>query len=68
MIDYDGLPADEVIGVVAPEEGAATVEKIAVNAVTAGCLPEYFPVVIAAVRAVTDPRFDLLETRRRPTR
>jgi hypothetical protein len=37
----------------------ATVEKVAVNAVMAGCRPEYFPVVLAAVRAVLDPAFNL---------
>lgn len=36
-----------------------TVEKIAVNAVMAGCLPEYFPVVLAAVQAILDPAFNL---------
>ncbi|HYC46376.1 MAG TPA: hypothetical protein VED01_12955 [Burkholderiales bacterium] len=60
MIDYVRLPADAVIATIPPENGAATVEKLAINAVMAGCLPEYFPVVIAAVRAVADPAFDLL--------
>ena len=60
MIDYVGLPADEEIALVPPEGGIATVEKLAINAVMAGCLPEYFPVVIAAMHAVSDPRFDLL--------
>ena len=39
--------------------GRATVEKIAVNAVMAGCRPEYFPVVIAGVEAMCDEAFDL---------
>jgi len=60
MIDYAGLPASETIATIAPEGGVATVEKLAVNAVMAGCLPEYFPVVIAAIRALADPAFDLL--------
>ena len=60
MIDYVGRPGDEVVAVIAPEGGIATVEKLAINAVMAGCRPEYFPVVIAAVRAVADPAFDLL--------
>ncbi len=49
----------EVIGLVAPGYGAATVERIAINAVMAGCDPEYLPVLIAAVDAVTDPKFNL---------
>jgi len=50
---------DELIGQVPPSLGRATVEKIAVNAVTAGCRPEYFPVVLAAVDAACDPVFNL---------
>ncbi len=37
----------------------ATVEKIAINAVMAGCKPEYMPVLIAAVEAITDPKLNL---------
>jgi hypothetical protein len=50
---------DEVVGVLPPRQGEATVERIAINAVMAGCLPEYLPVVIAAVEAVADPAFNL---------
>ena len=50
---------DEEIAAIAPGQGRATVEKIAANAVMAGCLPEHLPVVIEAVRAVSDPRFEL---------
>jgi len=49
----------ELVGEVAPNYGRATVEKVAVNAVMAGCRPEYLPVVLAAVQAVTDPAFNL---------
>ena len=49
----------EVIGVLPPRQGEATVERIAINAVMAGCLPIYLPVVIAAVQAVADPAFNL---------
>lgn len=48
-----------VIGVVEPRRGEATTEKIAVNAVMAGCPPACFPVVVAAVRAVCEPRYNL---------
>lgn len=50
---------DEVIASVAPGFGVATVERIAVNAVLAGCDPEYLPVLIAATEAVADPAFNL---------
>ena len=39
------------MGEVAPNYGRATVEKVAVNAVMAGCRPDYLPVVLAAVEA-----------------
>jgi len=54
----DAAPAD-VIGVVEPLRGDATAEKIAINAVMAGCPPACFPAVVAAVRAVCTPRFNL---------
>ena len=50
---------DEVVAVLPPRQGEATVERIAINAVMAGCLPEYLPVVLAAVAAVADPALNL---------
>ena len=46
--------ADERIGPVPPRMRMATIRKIAANAVMAGCRPEYFPVVLAAVEAALD--------------
>ena len=46
--------ADEEIGPIPPRMRMATIEKIAINAVMAGCRPEYFPVVLAAVDAMLD--------------
>ena len=60
MIEYVGRDPNEVIGVVPPGEGIATVEKIAINAVMAGCKPEYMPIIITAVEAMLDPAFELL--------
>src|SRR5438445_5619749 len=54
-----GRDAGELVARVPPNYGRATVEKIAVNAVMAGCRPEYLPVVVAAVEAVCDEAFDL---------
>lgn len=48
---------DEVVGVVPPDLAECTIEKIAVNAVLAGCKPEYLPVVIAAVEAACMDEF-----------
>lgn len=61
MLVAGGLERELVLGEMGPLGGAATLEKIAVAAVMAGCLPDHFPVVLAAVRAVLDPRFDLAE-------
>lgn len=54
-----GRDGAECIGEVPPGMGAATLERIASCAVLAGCRPDYFPVVLAAVRAALEPRFNL---------
>jgi hypothetical protein len=54
-----GWQAADVIGTLAPKQGLATVEKIAANAVMAGCKPEYMPVLLACVRGIADPKFNL---------
>ena len=59
MLEYAQRDASEVVGYINPDAGSATVEKIAVNAVMAGCLPEYMPVLIAAVQAITEPAFNI---------
>lgn len=59
MIEAAKRSPQEVIGVVPPRWAPATVEKIAINAVMAGCLPQYTPVLIAAVEAITDPKLNL---------
>src|SRR5205823_4530169 len=50
---------EEVVATLAPRRGIATLEAIAVNAALAGALPEHLPVIVAAVRAVAEPRFNL---------
>ena len=59
FLDAAGRSPLELIGAIPPRGGRATVEKLAANAVMAGCLPEYFPVVIAAIQALLRPRFNL---------
>jgi hypothetical protein len=54
----DYAPHD-VIGEIAPRGAPATIELLAVNCVMAGCLPEYFPVVIAAVKATLEEKYNL---------
>ena len=59
MLTGSPLQPDHVIAELPPRGGVATVEKLAINAVMAGCLPEYFPVVVAAVEALAQPQFNL---------
>lgn len=59
MLEHSIRARREVVARLAPGYGAATVERIAINAVLAGCAPEFLPVVIAAVEAVADPAFNL---------
>jgi hypothetical protein len=60
MLDATTRDAQDVVALVPPYDGAATVEKVAINAVMAGCPPEVFPIVLAAVEAACDPAFALL--------
>jgi hypothetical protein len=53
-----GREAAELIGLVPPNYGRATVERVAVNAVMAGCRPEFLPAVIAGVEALCDEAFN----------
>ena len=57
MLDGTSRDPQEVIGLIPPALQPATVEKIAINAVMAGCKPEYLPVVLAAVEAVLEEGF-----------
>ena len=59
MLAGCGFDAQQVIAELPPNWGAATVERLAINAVMAGCRPEYLPVIIAAVGAMSDPAFNL---------
>ena len=59
MLAATDLAPEEIIAHVPPSFGAATVEKIAANAVMAGCKPEMMRVLIPLVRAVCDERLDI---------
>jgi hypothetical protein len=59
MVAACGKKPSGVVGVIPPLNGIATVEKVAANAVMAGCLPEYFPLVLAAVTGMTQPGYNL---------
>ena len=55
----NGASGSRSLGAMPPLWREATLESLAVNAVMAGCRPEYFPVIVAAVEAMLDPAFNL---------
>ena len=59
MLRAGGRGRNESLGELDPLKGVATVERVAANAVMAGCAPEHFPVVVAAIEALADPAFNL---------
>ena len=59
MVRGSGLAPQAEVGIIAPSLKLATVEKVAINAVMAGCKPEYMPVIVAALRAMARPEFNL---------
>ena len=59
MLRGTGMPPDHIVGEIPPNYGSATVERVAINSVMAGCLPEYLPVVLAAIEAISAPAFNL---------
>ena len=60
MLKLHGYAVDEVVTALPPLFGDATWQSIAINAVMAGCRPEYLPVVGAAVAALAAPEFNLI--------
>jgi hypothetical protein len=59
MLEGTTLAPDHIVAIVPPDLVPVTVEKVAVNAVMAGCKPEYLPVVFAAVRAACTDEFNM---------
>lgn len=59
FLEYTALSPDEEVVTLPLANHRATPWNIAVNAVMAGCLPEYMPVLIAAVKAIKEPPFRL---------
>jgi hypothetical protein len=57
MLEAARLAPGKQIAFVEHRSVAITAEKVAINAVMAGCKPEYLPVVVAAVEGIGDPRW-----------
>ena len=60
FLGYLGRERDDILGAVPERRRHVSVEQVVVNAVMAGCLPEYAPVVVAAVEAMLQPPFNLV--------
>jgi len=61
MLKATKMAPTDVIGILGPRNGKVTVENLAINAVMAGCRPEYMPVLIAMMRAALKPEFNLAQ-------
>lgn len=59
MLAAGAQPGERILGDLKYRRRRISVEKVAINAVMAGCKPEYFPVVLACVEAMVDPAFGL---------
>lgn len=57
MLAATDRPADELIGSIPPDYAPCTIEKVAINAVLAGCKPDYFPVVLTTIEAALQEAF-----------
>jgi hypothetical protein len=57
MLDTVGLEPGQEVTFIENRQVSVTAEKVAINAVMAGCRTEYMPVVVAAVEAIGDPRY-----------
>src|ERR1700722_8735887 len=59
MLEAGGLRTGDVVATMPSRKVAVTAEKVAINAVMAGCKPEYMPVVTAAVKGLATAEFGL---------
>jgi len=59
MLKYSDRELGEIIAFIPPRNMPATTEKLAINAVMAGCKPEYFPIIITAFEAISEQRYNL---------
>lgn len=57
MLEAASLEPDHQITFITNRQAAVTAEKVAINAVMAGCTPEYMPVIVAAIEAIGDPKW-----------
>ena len=59
FVEASGLGAKDVVGTIPTRKREITAEKVAINAIMAGCKPEYMPVVTTAISAMCEEEFNL---------
>ncbi len=59
FLNYTDLKPDDIIAVLPPRRGKATVEKIAINSIMAGCQPQFMPVIQQGIEAISSKKFNL---------
>ncbi len=59
FLDYTDRNPDELLAILPPRQGKANIEKIAVNSVMAGCLPQFMPIIQHSIKAISIEKFNL---------
>ena len=59
FLDYTDRTTEDIIAVLPPRQGKATIEKIAINSVMAGCLPQFMPIIQHSIKAISIDKFNL---------
>lgn len=59
FIEFSGLNKDVLVALLPPRSGKATVEKIAINSVMAGCIPQFMPIILHSIKAISNKKFNL---------
>jgi hypothetical protein len=59
FLDYTDRAPNDVLTVLPPRQGKAAIEKIAVNSVMAGCLPQFMPIIQHSIKAISKEKFNL---------
>jgi hypothetical protein len=57
FLSYTDRAPEESLGILLPENRAATIWAVAANGVMAGCRPEYMPILVALIEAMADPTY-----------
>ncbi len=59
FLDYTDRSHEDILAVLPPRQGKATIEKIAINSVMAGCLPPFMPIIQQCIKAISIDKFNL---------